>query len=174
MYIKQDQGVRCRSPGLGLDFLKSGDRQCVYPFSCRDQSFVGDYRGSILSNIAETSQEGLGGSQPEEISSKSILQGIWSFLPPPNFLICQNPEKNRVPNWVPPKKSPGHATPKLTRVGDSAIFWGWQVLDSVIFLGWPVWDSDFFFWILAHRHIWGWQERSDTLYVKQQNVDLPF
>ena len=65
-----------------------------------------------------------------------------------------------------PKKwrSPGLATPKLTRVGDSGIFWGWQVLDSAIFWGWPVQDS-VFFWILAHREIRGWQEESDTLYV---------
>ena len=30
------------------------------------------------------------------------------------------------------KMSTELATPKLTRVGDSAIFWGWQVLDLVI------------------------------------------
>ena len=29
--------------------------------------------------------------------------------------------------------------------------------------GWPVQDS-VFFWILAHREIWGWQEGSATLY----------
>ena len=32
------------------------------------------------------------------------------------------------------------------------------------FRGWPVQDS-VFFWILAHREIWGWQEGSDTLYL---------
>ena len=32
------------------------------------------------------------------------------------------------------------------------------------FRGWPVQDS-VFFWILAHREIWGWQEGSDTLYM---------
>ena len=32
------------------------------------------------------------------------------------------------------------------------------------FRGWPVQDS-VFFWILAHREIWGWQEGSATLYI---------
>ena len=65
-----------------------------------------------------------------------VVQGVWSFLPPPNFPMCQNPEK-KSPKLASPKKwqSPGLATPKLTRVGDSDIFWGWQVLDSAIFWG---------------------------------------
>ena len=63
-------------------------------------------------------------------------------MPPPIIPMCKNPEK--VLNWPPsemtksrtchPKKwqSPELATLKLTRVGDSAIFWGWQVMDIVI------------------------------------------
>ena len=63
-------------------------------------------------------------------------------MPPPIIPMCQNPEK--VLNWPPPEmtksrtchpkklQSPELATLKLTRVGDSAIFWGWQVMDIVI------------------------------------------
>ena len=33
--------------------------------------------------------------------TEHYLRGGWSFLPPPNFPMCQNPEKNRVLNWPP-------------------------------------------------------------------------
>ena len=77
-----------------------------------------------------------------------------------------HPLKWLSPELATPKKwqSPGLATPKLTRFVDSAIFWGWQVLDFVISEGGQFWTL-FFFWILAHREIWGWQEGSATLYV---------
>ena len=65
-------------------------------------------------------------------------------MPPPIFPMCQNLEKNRVLIWPPsemtksrtchPKigQSPELTTPKLTRVGDSAIVLGRQVMDLVI------------------------------------------
>ena len=63
------------------------------------------------------------------------------------------------------------ASPKLTRVGDSAIFWGWQVLDLVISEG-GKFRTLFFFWLLAHREIWGWQEGSNTLYIPENVFSL--
>ena len=70
-----------------------------------------------------------------------LVQGVWSFLHPK---ISQNPEK--IESWTghhlkilspilaTPKKwqSPELATPKLTRVGDSAIFGGGQSWTYVI------------------------------------------
>ena len=62
----------------------------------------------------------------------------------PNFPYVLESRKNRVLNWPPSEmtksrtchlkkwQSPELATLKLTRVGDSAIFWGWQVMDIVI------------------------------------------
>ena len=49
------------------------------------------------------------------------VQGVPLFLPPPNFLMCQNGEK---PELVTPIKvlSPHLATHKLTKVVDPAIF----------------------------------------------------
>ena len=75
-----------------------------------------------------------------------------------------HPLKWLSPGLATPKKwqSPELATPKLTRVGDSAIFLGWQVLDLVISEG-GQFRTLFFFWILAHREILGWQEGTDTL-----------
>ena len=41
-----------------------------------------------------------------------------------------------------------------------------------LFRVWPVQDS-VFFWILAHREIWGWQEGSATLYMyDNRNTNL--
>ena len=95
--------------------------------------------------------------------------GCLNLLATPKFPYVLESRKKHSPKIATLKKlrSPGLATPKLTRVGDSAILWGWQVLDSAIFWGWPVQD---FFWILANREIWGWQEGSDTLYIPEMNT----
>ena len=67
------------------------------------------------------------------------------------------------PGLATPKKwqSPELATSKLTRIGTLQFFGGPELSH---FRGWPVQDSCFFFWILAHREVWGWQEGSNTLY----------
>ena len=74
----------------------------------------------------------------------TVLQGVWSFLPPLIFPMCQNPEKieswtghplkRLIPTLATPKKwqSPELATLKLTRVGDSAIFGGGKSWTYVI------------------------------------------
>ena len=86
-----------------------------------------------------------------------FVQVVSSFLPPHNFPICQNPEKNRVLNWPPPKMVESRTwhpqkmafqnlPPPHTNVLDSVFFLGgkfWTllflyagpVLDSVIFAG---------------------------------------
>ena len=103
-----------------------------------------------------------------------LIQGVSSFLPPPNFPMCQNPAKI-TESWTGHHQkwqSPELATPKMTEsrtlvclgVVSSGLchflgmasswlyhFWGWPVQDSVIF------------WILAHREIRGWQEGWNTL-----------
>ena len=84
---------------------------------------------------------------------KLNLQCVWFFLPPPNFPLCQNPEKNRVPNWPPPKNG---------RVQDLAPL-NSPELGTLLFFGGGQFGTLFFFWILAHKQIWGWQEESDTL-----------
>ena len=76
----------------------------------------------------------------------------------------QSHELATLKNWQSPQlatlikwQSPELANPKLTKVLDSANFWGWQVLDSVISEG-GRFRTRLFFFILAHMEIRGWQE----------------
>ena len=71
------------------------------------------------------------------IKKKSKLCRVFDPSCHPQISLCARIQKKTESQTGHPQKwqSPGLATPKLTRVGDSAIFWGWQVLDSAIFWG---------------------------------------
>ena len=96
-----------------------------------------------------------------------FVQVVSSFLPPHNFPMCQNPEKNRVLNWPPPKMVESRtwhpqkngslelATPTHQCFG-LRLFCGWQVLDSVIFGRGTSPGLCYFCWILAQREFRGW------------------
>ena len=91
-------------------------------------------------------------------------------------------KKNRVLNWPPSEMTKSRTchpkkmaeSPALVTLGVASSglchFLGMASHGLCHFRGWPVQDS-VFFWILAHREIWGWQEGSATLYEKLQNND---
>ena len=107
-----------------------------------------------------------------------LMWGVWSFLPPPNFPMCQNPEKkhhelatlwnDQVQDLPPQKNGRVQNLPPLNspQLGTLPFFGGWQVLNLVISEG-GQFRTLVFFWILAHREIWGWQAGSNTLYYHE-------
>ena len=74
-----------------------------------------------------------------------FVQGVWSFLLPPNLPMCHNSEK-KTESWTGhPLKwlSPELATPELTRVEGSAIFWGDKSWTLPFFGGGKSWTLSF-------------------------------
>ena len=113
----------------------------------------------------------------------NVIQGGWSFLPLPNFPMCQNQEKkqshelatlwnDQVQDLPPPKNGrvPDSGEFRGCKFRTLPFFWGGKSGLSH-FRGWPVQDS-VLFWILAHRKIWGWQEGSATLYLHRHTLTI--
>ena len=101
------------------------------------------------------------------------VQGVWSFLPPLNFPMCQNPEKNRVPNWPPPKNGRVQdlPPPKNSRVPNSGEFRGRKSWTLPFFWG-GQFGTLFFFWILAHKKNLGVARRIRCTIVNLTNLLL--
>ena len=106
-----------------------------------------------------------------------MLQGVPSFLPPPNFPNVPEYRQNyRVLNW-PPSEMAESRTCHPKKMAESITLVGLGVASSGVchllgvassglchFRGWPV-HVCFFFGILANNEIRGWQEGWAILYV---------
>ena len=88
----------------------------------------------------------------------SYIQGESSFLPPPNFLMCPNAEKN----WPPSEKTYAQ---HLSLPNN----WEWQVLDLVISEG-GQFRTLFFSWILAHSGC-GKKDELPCMYLDKCGLD---
>ena len=104
------------------------------------------------------------------VNKLSNLHTGWLILlATPKFPYVPESRKNRVLNWSPSEmaKVLDFPPPKNGRVpnsGGGSKFW------TLPFFGGGKggqFRTQFFFWILAHREIWGWQEGSATLYFRK-------
>ena len=85
----------------------------------------------------------------------------------PQISLCARiQKKTRVLNWPPSEMTKSRIChPKQMAESPTLVTLGVASSGLCHFRGWPVQDS-VFFWILAHREIWGWQEGSATLYLR--------
>ena len=83
-------------------------------------------------------------------------------VPPPNLPMCQNPEKNRVPNW-PPQKMAESRTCHPQKMAESPTLVSLGVASPGLWHFLAVASLGLCFFLDLWK-IWGWQEGSDTLY----------
>ena len=98
---------------------------------------------------------------------KKLGSGTYRVSDPschPQISLCARIQKKTESQTGQPKKSPGLATHKKMAESPTLVSFGVTSPRLCHFLGVASLGLCFF-WILAHREIWGWQEGSDTLYM---------